>query len=98
MIKDKKSILLSAIKMKNLGEKPTKGTECRPCVSGSPRIYYPNLYIEKEGADSLMDKDLGKSIKAVVSAVIISKSMRETGSGGKKNDVSLEVKEIGLIE
>ena len=98
MAKDKKSILLSAIKMKNLGEKSTMGKECCPRVSGSPKIYYPNLYIEKEGADSFMDKDLGKSIKAVVSAVITSKSMRETSSGGKKNDVTLEVKEIGLVE
>jgi len=98
MAKDKKSILLSAIKMKNLGEKSSKDRCCPTVSKGSTKIFYPNLYIEKEGADSFMDKDLGKSIKAIVSAVVTSKSMRETGSGGKKNDVSLEVKEIGLIE
>ena len=97
--KDKKrAIVLSSIKMVDVGEKPLKGGARCVGPSESPKVYYPSLYLNLKQAPELADVEGGKEMKLVVDAVMRSKTTREVSGKPKTTEFSVDIKKIGMVK
>lgn len=77
-------------KMVDLGHKPTAVTE-------KAEKYYPNIYLYDKVPDELMEADLGKIVKCVILAKIVSKGIDERGNKQSEN-MTLQVHKIGFLD
>ena len=80
----------------DMGYKPKKTDMSQPMNTEEPKIQYPNMYIDHNVPEDIMDKDVGHICRLEIVAKVISKSIDEHG-GDKRMRVELEIHKMGYI-
>ncbi len=95
MAKNKRDILMSKLKMHDVGEKPKK-SHCGPSLM-EPSVYYPSLYLNVEQVPELAGKEVGDEVTFLVKGKIRSHSINDNVRSGKRETFDLDIKKMGLL-
>ena len=95
MNNSKRQILLNQVKLQSAGHK-LQGLSTSPKVLKN-EIFYPCLYLNSDQLD-LGEHKVGDTVRIAAEVVIKSKESRIDHNGGKRENVDLEVRKIGIAD